>query len=49
MRMIEVVDERDYAALTQLFLALQATYRDELGPVPESKANDPSIEEQAGE
>jgi len=40
MRMVEVVDERDYAALPQLCQALQSKYRDELGGVPDSEAGD---------
>lgn len=34
MRIIEVVDERDFESLTQLVQALRREYRNALGPIP---------------
>lgn len=40
MRMIEAIDQGDYAMLGQLSLALRARYRDRTGPVPKQRADD---------
>ncbi|HEX5053146.1 MAG TPA: hypothetical protein VFZ65_15330 [Planctomycetota bacterium] len=40
MGMIVAIDEGDYAGLTQMTVALRATYRSLLGPVPSDRVSD---------
>lgn len=51
MRMIEVIDEGDYATLNQHAQALRGHYRDRLGRVPSNRAEDgggPAVAAQEG-
>jgi hypothetical protein len=40
MRMIETIDEGDYANLGPLMAALRPAFRDRLGRIPSGRAND---------
>jgi hypothetical protein len=40
MRMIEAIDEGDYALLGQLSVALRSAYRERCGPVPSHRSQD---------
>jgi len=48
MRIVEAVDEGDFAGLQQYTQALQGTYRQQLGPVPSGRVREHADDLPAG-